>query len=99
MEPPMSFLEALPTTNVSCACIVEYSDSCTTAQHGCHSHLWTTNYPATNDYFPRIIISNATCWLDIYCCIPAASLPTTKKKGVVQSKALWEKDYSSFFDC
>ena len=51
MGPPLSFLEALRTTNISRNCIMEYFDSGTIVHHGCHSHLWTTNYPATNDYF------------------------------------------------
>ena len=74
MGPPLPSLEALHTTNISCACIMEYFDSCTTVHRGCHSHLWTTNYPATNDNFLHTIFGNITQWFDIYCCISAAYL-------------------------
>ena len=91
MWPPLSFLEALPIANISCACIVEYFDSFTTVHHGCHSHLWTTTYPSTNDYFLHTMFRNITLWLDIHGCLSAASLSTIKKKGVVQLKAFWKK--------
>ena len=67
MGPPLSFLQVLPAANISCACIVEYIHNGATVHHGCYSHLWTTNYPATIDYLLPIIFCNITLWLDIYC--------------------------------
>ena len=46
----------------------------------------------SNDYFLHTMFRNITLWLDINCCsfLSAASLSTTKKEDVLQSKTLWD---------
>ena len=60
---PMLCLEAVPTGNILCACIVGYFDSAssTTAHHDCHPHLYSATDPPSSDYFPVNFSGYGTC--------------------------------------